>query len=81
MSLETNTLLSREEIQGRRYPLILERFLLLLVVVGSVLLHPKVLELSDGVFGTFTAWCGLPIFLLLCSELIGRMIQTLHSDR
>tara|TARA_B110000967_G_scaffold174504_1_gene186710 strand:- start:2762 stop:3007 length:246 start_codon:yes stop_codon:yes gene_type:complete len=81
MSLETNTLLSREEIQGRRYPLILERFLLLLVVVGSVLLHPKVLELNDGVFGTVAAWCGLPIFLLLCSELIGRMIQTLHSDR
>mgnify|MGYP006107591925 CR=1 FL=1 len=81
MSLETNTLLSREEIQGRRYPLIFERFLLLLVVVGSVLLHPKVLELNDGVFGTFAAWCGLPIFLLLCSELIGRMIQTLHSDR
>jgi len=49
-------------------------------VIGSIVLHPKVLEMVDGVFGTLVAWCGLPLFLLLCAELLGRIVQTLHSD-
>jgi hypothetical protein len=81
MSSEKNTFFSREEVQGRRYPLFVERLLLILVVVVSFLLHPKVLESIDGVFGTLAAWCGLPLFLLLCSELIGRMVQTMHKGQ
>jgi len=81
MSSETTTLFSREETLGRRYPLFIERLLLLLVVIGFVVLHPKVLEMIDGTFGTIVAWCGLPLFLLLCSELIGRLVQTIHSDK
>ncbi|MCP2504434.1 MAG: hypothetical protein NLN65_03980 [Candidatus Poseidoniaceae archaeon] len=80
MSSETETLLLREETSGRRYPLFVERLFLILVVIGSIVLHPKVLEMVDGVFGTVVAWCGLPLFLLLCSELLGRIVQTLHSD-
>jgi len=81
MSSEKNTFFSREEVQGRRYPLFVERLLLILVVVVSFLLHPKVLESIDGVFGTLAAWCGLPLFFLLCSELIGRMVQTMHKGQ
>jgi len=81
MSSEADTFYSREEKQGRRYPLFVERLLLILVVVGSILLHPKVLEMNDGVLGAIAAWCGLPLFLLLCSELIGRMVQTIHKAR
>tara|TARA_B110000305_G_scaffold158371_1_gene175112 strand:- start:7862 stop:8107 length:246 start_codon:yes stop_codon:yes gene_type:complete len=80
MSSETNTLLLREETPGKRYPLFVERLLLVLVVIGSIVLHSKVLETIDGVFGTFVAWCGLPMFLLLCAELFGRMVQILQSD-
>ena len=80
MSSETNTLLSRKETPGRRYPLFVERLLLILVVIGSIVLHPKVLEMVDGIFGTLVAWCGLPLLLLLCAELLGRIVQTLHSD-
>lgn len=81
MSSETNTFFSREETKGRRYPLFIERLLWLLVVIGCVLLHPKVLEMIDGVFGTLAAWCGLPLVLLLCAELIGRVVQTMHKGR
>ena len=80
MSSETDTLLSREETPGRRYPLFVERLFLVLVVIGSIVLHPKVLEMIDGIFGTLVAWCGLPLFLLLCAELLGRAVQTLRSD-
>ena len=50
MSSETNTLLLREETPGKRYPLFVERLLLVLVVIGSIVLHSKVLETIDGVF-------------------------------
>lgn len=81
MSSETNTLFLREETQGKRYPLFVERLLLLLAVVGTIFLHPKVLEMIDGTLGVIVAWCGLPLFLLMCAELIGRMVQTMHSDQ
>ena len=80
MSTEMDTLLAREETHGRRYPLFVERLFLVLVVIGSIVLHPKVLEMIDGIFGTLVAWCGLPLFLLLCAELLGRTVQTLRSD-
>ena len=45
MSSETNTLLSREETPGRRYPLFVERLLLILVVPTAHLLarHDRII--------------------------------------
>lgn len=80
MSSETTTLLHREELQGRRYPLYIERLLLVLVLIGIYVLHPKVVSLIDGTLGMLVAWCGLPLFLLLCAEMIGRFVQSMHKD-
>ncbi|MBT60097.1 MAG: hypothetical protein CMA63_00910 [Euryarchaeota archaeon] len=67
--------LGRQEEQGRRYPLFLERFLLLMVLVAMWLLVPTVSDTS-----VVLAYCGLPVVLLMAAELIGRMIQSIRSD-
>lgn len=77
---EPSTLLHRSESSGRRYPLFLERILLVLVIAGTWLLHPIVLDTLDGALGTLAAWCGLPLLLLMCAELIGRVIQSIRND-
>lgn len=77
---EPSTLLHRSELPGRRYPLFLERIVLVLVIAGTWLLHPIVLDTLDGALGTLAAWCGLPLLLLMCAELIGRALQSVLND-
>ena len=77
---EPSTLLHRSESPGRRYPLFLERIVLVLVIAGTWLLHPIVLDTLDGALGTLAAWGGLPLLLLMCAELIGRALQSVLND-
>lgn len=79
MSSETNTLLHRDELQGKRYPLYFERAVLILALVAMFFLHPVVLSMVDGTLGMLVAWCGLPLFLLLCAEMIGRLVQSMQK--
>tara|TARA_B100000459_G_scaffold92386_1_gene52268 strand:- start:7861 stop:8109 length:249 start_codon:yes stop_codon:yes gene_type:complete len=80
MTSESTTLLQRDERQGRRYPLFVERLLLLTGIVGFWFLHPMVLEQVDGIGGTIAAWCGLPLLLLMVVEIVGRFVQTMRND-
>ncbi|MAI40625.1 MAG: hypothetical protein CMA09_04945 [Euryarchaeota archaeon] len=80
MTSEPTTLLQRDEQQGRRYPLFVERLLLLTGIVGFWFLHPMVLEQVDGIGGTIAAWCGLPLVLLMVVEIVGRFVQTVRND-
>ena len=80
MTSEPTTLLQRDEKQGRRYPLFVERLLLLTGIVGFWFLHPMVLEQVDGIGGTIAAWCGLPLLLLMVVEIVGRFVQTVRND-
>ena len=80
MSSEMNTLTHREESMGRRYPLLVERLLFVLACIGFYFLYPYALDLEEGILGSIAAWCGLPLLLLMCVELIGRMVQTIHSS-
>ena len=80
MTSEPTTLLHRDERQGRRYPLFVERLLLLTGIVGFWFLHPMVLEQVDGIGGTIAAWCGLPLVLLMVIEIVGRFVQTVRND-
>ena len=77
---ESSTLLNRTEAPGRRYPLFIERGLLVLVFLGVWLLHSDVQSAVGGVLGSVAAWCGLPLLLLMCAEIIGRVIQSMRND-
>jgi len=79
------TLVGRNEKQGRRFPMWIERLLLVSVIATLYLFHDDVASYfqSQGAPDWLTLiaeWCLLPISLLILSELISRMIQSIHSD-
>ena len=79
------TLVGRNEKQGRRFPMWIERLLLVSVIATLYLFHDDVANYfqSQGATDWLTLiaeWCLLPITLLILSELISRMIQSIHSD-
>lgn len=77
---DSPTIVNRSESSGRRYPLFVERVLLVLVIAGAWFLHPMVMDALDGAVGTVAAWCGLPLLLLMCAELAGRVLQSVRND-
>ena len=80
MTSQNNTLLDRDEKQGRRYPLFVERLLLFSSLIGFWFIHPMVLEQLDGVGGVIAAWCVLPLLLLMSVEILGRVVQSVRND-
>ncbi len=81
----SETLVGRQEKQGRYFPMWVERLLLVSAILTMYLFHSDVADLfqSQGApdWLVFIAeWCLLPISLLVLSELIGRVMQAVHSD-
>ena len=77
---ETN-LAGREEIIGRKYPIILERILLLAVVIIFILGYQEVNDKTGGGFvSLLSTWCLFPFVLLYSAEMIGRLIQAINRD-
>ncbi|NCG43329.1 MAG: hypothetical protein GWO84_07315 [Euryarchaeota archaeon] len=79
------TLVGRQEKQGRYFPMWLERLLLISAILTMYLFHSDVADFfqTQGnpdwlIF--IIEWCLLPISLLVLSELIGRVMQAVHSD-
>ena len=80
MTSQNNTLLQRDEQQGRRYPLFVERLFLVSSLIGFWFIHPMVLEQLDGVGVVLAAWCVLPLLLLMAVEILGRVVQSVRND-
>ena len=81
----SETLVGRQEKQGRYFPMWLERLLLVSVIVTMYLFHSDVADFSQSqgipAWLTFIVeWFLLPVSLLVLSELIGRIMQAIHSD-
>jgi hypothetical protein len=77
---ETN-LAGREEIIGRKYPIILERILFLGVVIIFILGYQEVSDKTgEGVVSHVSTWCLFPFVLLFSAEMIGRVIQAINRD-
>lgn len=77
---ETN-LAGREERIGRKYPIILERILLLGVVVIFILGYQEVSDKTgEGFLSLVSTWCLFPFVLLFSAEMIGRLIQAINRD-
>ncbi|MGB0474304.1 MAG: hypothetical protein ACPGK2_00560 [Candidatus Poseidoniaceae archaeon] len=80
-SSPATNLAGREEVIGRKYPIILERLLLLGVVVVFILGYPEVSDRTgDGFVSLLSTWCLFPFVLLFSAEMIGRVIQAINRD-
>ena len=78
---QTTNLAGREEIIGRKYPIFLERILIVGVVVAFVLGHQDVSERTgDGFVSLLITWCLFPFILLFSAEMIGRVIQAINRN-
>ena len=74
-------LAGREEVIGRKYPIILERLLLVGVIVVFILGYPEVSDRTgDGFVSLLSTWCLFPFVLLFSAEMIGRVIQEINRD-
>ncbi|MGB0200747.1 MAG: hypothetical protein ACPGO6_01945 [Candidatus Poseidoniaceae archaeon] len=74
-------LAGREEVIGRKYPIILERLLLVGVIVVFILGYPEVSDRTgDGFVSLLSTWCLFPFVLLFSAEMIGRVIQAINRD-
>ena len=76
MTNEATTLMGREEHIGKRYPLWIERLLLLVAVVVFILARETIADAVDQpVVGVFLTYIAFPLTLLAGVELLGRALQ------
>ena len=77
LSSEPTTLLGREEAKGRPYPLFLERFMLVAVVVITSVYGGSISDqFNTNWIGFAIGFIAFPLLLLATSEMIGRLIQS-----
>ena len=76
MTTDATTLMGREETLGKRYPLLMERLLLLGAIVVFVLGRSAVADtVSLPVASVFLTYIAFPLTLLAGVELLGRALQ------
>ena len=76
MTTDATTLMGREEIVGKRYPLWMERLLLLGGVVIFVFGRPAVADtVSQPLASVLLTYIAFPLILLAGVELLGRALQ------
>ena len=62
------------------YPLWMEKLVFLVLVGLSICVGMKLPEYVEGV-ALWASWiCGMPILILVLTEVIGRIIQTIHTS-
>ena len=76
MTNEATTLMGREEHIGKRYPLWIERLMLLMAVVVFILARETIADAVDQpVVGVLLTYIAFPLALLAGVELFGRALQ------
>lgn len=76
MATDATTLMGREETVGKRYPLWMERLLLLSAIVVFVLGRSVVADtVSQPVASVLVTYIAFPLTLLAGVELFGRALQ------
>ena len=76
MSEEATTLMAREEVLGKAYPLWLERLFLLTAVMIFVFFSPEISQAVDNaLLGPLVAFVAFPLALLALVEIAGRLLQ------
>jgi hypothetical protein len=76
MSEEATTLMGREEVPGKVYPLWLERLFLLTGALIFVFFSPEISKAVDhALLGPLVAFVAFPLALLAVVEMAGRLLQ------
>lgn len=74
----SETLLLRNESKGSSYPILLEKLIFLLSIVGFVFLNQYMWSSIEVMWYQWIASVCLALTLLIFNEFIGRIIQTLR---
>ena len=62
------------------YPLWMEKLVFLALIGTSIYAGMKLPDYIEGV-GLWVSWiCGMPILILILTEVIGRIIQTIYTS-
>ena len=78
---QPTNLAGREEVIGRKYPIFLERILIVGVVLAFILGYQEVnAQTGEGFVSLLSTWCLFPFILLFSAEMIGRLIQAINRD-
>ena len=75
------TLLLRNESKGRQYPIVLEKIIFVLGILGFAFVNDYVWSSIDLIWYQWMASVGLAIVLLILIEFIGRGIQSLRASK
>ena len=75
------TLLLRNESKGTRYPIVLEKIIFVLGILGFAFVNDYVWSSIDLIWYQWMASVGLVIVLLILIEFIGRGIQSLRASK
>ena len=75
------TLLLRNESKGRQYPIVLEKIIFVLGILGFAFVNDYVWSSIDLIWYQWMASVGLAIVLLILVEFIGRGIQSLRASK
>ena len=76
----TETFLGRNEKVGSIYPIWLDRSIFILAIIGFVFLNQYMWNQIDSTLLQWTASVVLAIFLLIMTEVSGRIIQMLRAN-
>ena len=76
----TDTLLGRNETVGSTYPMWLDRVIFISAIVGFVFLNQYLLDTIQSTWLQWVASVALAIFLLIMTEVSGRIIQMLRAN-
>ena len=74
--------MGREEVQGRKYPMWIERWLLISAIVVFVMYAGTVSQtVGHPIVGPFVGYVVFPLVLIAVVELLGRGLQALHGSK
>ena len=77
----SKTILGREEISGKKYPMIVEKVILLAGLILFILTFSDVFgQFDNKLISSLVAFIIYPFMILFTTEMIGRTIQKVHND-
>ncbi len=77
----TETLLLRNEAKGSAYPMILEKIVFIAAIVSFVYLNQYLWSSTDEVVYQWVGSIGLALSMLILTEIIGRMMQSIRASK
>tara|TARA_B100000035_G_C20904112_1_gene510821 strand:- start:220 stop:456 length:237 start_codon:yes stop_codon:yes gene_type:complete len=77
----TDTLLLRNEIKGSAYPMILEKIVFIAAIVAFVYLNQYLWSSTDEIVYQWVGTIGLALSMLILTEIIGRIMQSIRASK